>query len=151
SQFAAFAERFDRHCRDVLTHEQKQKVLWIDAEVQLGMLTNSVVDALESLEPHGIGNPRPLLLAGGVRILAEPRVVGERKNHLQTRVMQGGTALKGIAWNMAERGKSLVPNTLCSLAFHASINEWNGRREVQLEVKDFQLDEASEHAQPQPA
>ena len=54
---------------------------------------------------------------------------------------------KAIAWNMAERGKKLAPNTLCSVAFAPSINEWNGRREVQLEVKDFQLDEASEHAQ----
>ena len=59
--------------------------------------------------------------------------------------------VKAIAWNMAEQGKKLTANALCSLAFHPSINEWNGRREVQLEVKDFQLDEASEHAQPQPA
>jgi single-stranded-DNA-specific exonuclease len=147
----AFAERFDLHCREALTTEQLRKVLSIDAEVPLAMLTTRVVEALEMLEPHGIGNPRPLLLASGVRILGEPRVVGERKNHLQLRLMQGSAVVKAIAWNLAERGKPLLANTLCSLVFHPSINEWNGRREVQLEVKDFQLDEASEHAQPQPA
>jgi single-stranded-DNA-specific exonuclease len=36
---------------------------------------------------------------------------------------------------------------VCSLAFTPTINEWNNRREVQLEVKDFKLDEASEHGQ----
>ena len=77
--------------------------------------------------------------------------MGERKNHLQLRLMQGSVVVKAIAWNMAERAKSLAANTLCSFVFHPSINEWNGRREVQLEVKDFQLDEASEHAQPQTA
>lgn len=147
----AFAERFDRHCLAALSPEQFQKVLIIDAEVQLGMLTNSVVEGLEALEPHGVGNPRPLLVASGVRVLGDPRPVGERKNHLQIRLEQGGTVVKAIAWNMAERGKALSANTLGSFAFHPSINEWNGRREVQLEIRDFQVDEASDHARPQPA
>lgn len=146
----AFAERFDQYCRTALTAEQLRKVLWIDAEVPLAMLSTHLVETLEMLEPHGIGNPKPLLLASGVRILGEPRAVGERKNHLQLRLSQGSAVVKAIAWNMAERGKPLVANTLCSLVFHPSINEWNGRREVQLEVKDFQLDEATEHAQPRP-
>ncbi len=47
---------------------------------------------------------------------------------------------------MAERGKVLTPGKLCSIAFHPSINEWNGRRDVQLELKDFQLEEEV-HAQ----
>ena len=34
----------------------------------------------------------------------------------------------------------LTPETVFSVAFHPAINEWNGRREVQLEIKDFQLD-----------
>ena len=28
----------------------------------------------------------------------------------------------------------------CSIVFHPSINEWNGRREVQLELKDLVVD-----------
>ena len=41
---------------------------------------------------------------------------------------------------MAERGKALAAGIPCSLVFHPSINEWNNRREVQLEIKDFSLD-----------
>jgi single-stranded-DNA-specific exonuclease len=41
---------------------------------------------------------------------------------------------------MAERGKILTPGKVCSIAFTPSINEWNGRRDVQLELKDFQVD-----------
>jgi single-stranded-DNA-specific exonuclease len=92
-----------------------------------------------------------VLVANGVRVLGDPRVVGARQNHLQIRFAQGATSAKAIAWNMSDRGKKLTAGALCSVAFHPSINEWNGRREVQLEVKDFQLDEASAHAQTQPA
>jgi single-stranded-DNA-specific exonuclease len=40
---------------------------------------------------------------------------------------------------MAERAKKLTAGSVCSLAFAPSINEWNGRRDVQLEVRDFQI------------
>ena len=149
--FPEFADRFDSHCRGALSAEQLQKTLNIDAEVLLGQLTPAVIDEIERLEPYGVGNPRPLLVANGVRVVGEPRVVGPRQNHLQIRLAQGAASVKAIAWNMADRVKKLAPGTLCSVAFHPSINEWNDRRDVQLEIKDFQLDEASVHAQPQPA
>jgi single-stranded-DNA-specific exonuclease len=145
--FESFAAEFDRYCRSVLTAEQLHKVLSIDAEVPLGMLTLRVVEEIEALEPHGIGNPRPLLVASRVRVVGEPRGVGEHKNHLQFRVAQGGAAVKAIGWGLAERGKALAAGVVCSLAFTPTINEWQNRREVQLEVKDFKLDEASEDAQ----
>ncbi len=128
-----------------------EKVLNIDAEVMLGSLSLKVVEELERLEPFGISNPRPVLIASRVRVLGEPRVVGARKNHLQLKLAQGAVVVKGIAWNMADRFKTLAADTIVSIAFYPSINEWNGRREVQLEIKDVQLEEASEHAQLQPA
>ena len=139
--FPTFAQRFDERCRSSLTPEQLQKVLQIDAEVPLGVLTLSVVEELEKLEPYGMGNPRPLLLASQVRIVGEPRPVGELKNHLQLRLLQGNTQVKGIGWNLAEKGKDLKPNMFCSVVFHPSVNEWNRRREVQLELKDFAIEE----------
>jgi single-stranded-DNA-specific exonuclease len=135
--FPTFAQRFEERCRGSLTAEHLQKALVIDAEVPLGVLSVHVVNEIERLEPHGIGNPRPLLLASQVRITGEPRVVGEFKNHLQLRLVQGNAQLKAVGWNMAEKAGELTPNTSCSIVFHPSINEWNGRREVQLELKDL--------------
>jgi single-stranded-DNA-specific exonuclease len=143
SHFPTFAQRFEERCRTRLTPEQLQKSLLIDAEVLLSMLSLHVVGEIEQLEPHGIGNPRPLLLASGVRVVGEPRPVGEQKNHLQLRLIQGNTQLKAIGWNMAEKAKDLKPNSSCSIVFHASINEWNGRRDVQLELRDLAVEEAS--------
>ena len=145
--FEAFAELFDSHCRGVLSPEQLQKSIHIDAEVPLGILTLKVVESIDALEPHGIGNPKPILVANGVRVVGEPKVVGPRQNHLQVRFCQGDVTFKAIAWNMAERGKVLRPGKLCSIAFHPSINEWNNRREVQLELKDFRLIDEESHAQ----
>ena len=140
SHFPIFAQRFDERCRSALTDEQLQKSVIIDAEVMLSMLTLPVLGEIEKLEPHGMGNPRPLMMASQVRVVGEPRLVGEQKNHLQLRFVQGNTQLKAIAWNMAEKAKELRPNTSCSIVFHVSINEWNGRRDVQLELRDVVVD-----------
>jgi single-stranded-DNA-specific exonuclease len=144
SRFADFAKRFDDHCRATLTAEQRQRVLAIDAEVPLGMLTLRVVEEIESLEPYGIGNPRPLLVANHVRVVGEPRLVGQRKNHVQLRLGQEKLSLKAIAWNMADRCKSVKADSVCSIAFHPSVNEWNNRREVQLEIRDLVLEAPAE-------
>jgi single-stranded-DNA-specific exonuclease len=138
-QFAAFADRFLGHCGRTLTAEALERALTIDAEVPLGVLSLRVVDEIEKLEPHGVGNPRPLLLAHDVMVAGEPRAVGEQKNHLQLKLRHGDAEYKAVGWNLVERGKCLVAGAVGSFVFHPSINEWNQRREVQLEIKDFAL------------
>ena len=107
-----------------------------------------VVEELDRLEPYGIGNPKPLLVASRLQVVGQPRVVGDQKNHLQLRVRQGDVIMKAIGWNMAERGQVLEAGCHCSLVFHPSINEWNNRREVQLEIRDFSLDAQAAVAEP---
>ncbi len=144
AHFPAFAELFDHHCRGALSVEQKEKVLTIDAEVMLGMLTLKAVEEVESLEPFGIGNPRPMLVANRVRVLGEPRIVGDRKTHVQIKFVQGNVVVKAIAWGFAERLKGLTGGELVSIAFHPSINEWNGHRQIQLELKDLRIERNGE-------
>ena len=107
------------------------------------------VEAIENLEPYGIGNPRPLLVADNVQVVGEPRIVGERKNHMQLKLAQGNTVLKAIGFNMATRAADLPAGTVCSIVFEPEINEWNHRRDVQLHLKDIRT--ASDNAQAQPA
>ncbi len=139
---SAFAQLFEARCRSALTPEQLEKVVDIDAEVPLDVLSLKVVEEIDRLEPYGVGNPKPLLLASHVQVVGPPRLVGEHKNHLQLRLKQGNTVLKAIGWNLAEKGQALAAGSSCSVVFHPSINEWNQRREVQLELKDFTVDSA---------
>jgi single-stranded-DNA-specific exonuclease len=137
---ATFCQLFEERCRNTLSPEHLERVLLVDAEVPLAALSLRVVEELDRLEPYGVGNPKPLLVAGQLEVVGQPRIVGEQKNHLQLRVRQGDVIMKAVGWNMAERGKALVPGIPCSLVFHPTINEWNNHREVQLEIRDFSLD-----------
>jgi single-stranded-DNA-specific exonuclease len=113
--------------------------LVLDAEVPLSMLTLGLLADLDRLEPYGAENRRPLFLAGGLQVQGEPRKVGAGERHLSFRVMQHGTTLRAIAWGMAERIEELMSaEGACCLAFTPKLNEWQGRRSVNLEVVDFQ-------------
>jgi single-stranded-DNA-specific exonuclease len=134
---STFASAFEERCRRTISSEQLERVLTIDAEVPLGVLSVRVVEETDKLEPFGVGNPKPLLLASQLQVVAQPKIVGDHKNHLQLRLKQGDVIMKAIGWNLAERGQVLSAGSHCSVVFHPSINEWNGRREVQLEIRDF--------------
>jgi single-stranded-DNA-specific exonuclease len=113
--------------------------LVLDAEVPLAVLTPGLTDALAQLEPYGAGNPAPLLLAGDLQVVGEPRRVGGGERHLSFRVRQQDRELKAIAFGMADRAAELLSaGGRCCLAFTPKINEWQGRRSVDLEVRDFQ-------------
>jgi single-stranded-DNA-specific exonuclease len=78
-------------------------------------------------------------MAADLEIASQPREVGGHKQHLQLRFRQGGHEMKAIGWNMAEKGQSLSVGSRCSVVFHPSINEWNNRRDVQMEIRDIAL------------
>jgi single-stranded-DNA-specific exonuclease len=113
--------------------------LVIDAEVPLAALTPGLADAIGQLEPYGAGNPQPLLLAGDLQLVGEPRRVGGGERHLSFRVRQQGCELKAIAFGMADRAPELLSDGgRCCLVFTPKINEWQGRRSVDLQVRDWQ-------------
>lgn len=143
----AFAEVFEGHCRATLAPEQLRKTLFIDAEVPLSTLSLKMVEAIESLEPYGCGNPRPVLMSENVRLIGAPQLMGEKNTHARLRFSQNGATLSAVGWRMGERFASMAPGSQCSVAFEPRINEWQGRRTVQLEIKDVQLaDGAENHA-----
>jgi single-stranded-DNA-specific exonuclease len=113
--------------------------LVLDAEAPLGVLSLRLLGDLDRLEPYGADNRRPMFLTGGLRVLGEPRKVGQGERHLSFRVSQGPVTLKAIAWGMAERAAELMSaGGACCLAFTPKRNEWQGRTSIDLEVSDFQ-------------
>lgn len=110
--------------------------LAFDAYVDLDELSFELLEALELLEPHGVGNPAPLFVARGVRLSG--RAVGRDGAHFKLSVAAPwGAAFDGIAFSLAESlGGRIDDGALYDVAFAPEVNVWNGRRSIQLNVKD---------------
>jgi single-stranded-DNA-specific exonuclease len=127
-----FGTVFEETACRVLTEEQLQPTLFYDGEVLIEELDLGPVEELDRLAPFGAGNPQPHFMARGVRV-QQARTVGT--NHLRFIARQGGYSCPCIAFGMAERVEELSGEL--DLLFAPQINEWQGRRSVQLRVKDL--------------
>src|SRR5262249_41161052 len=113
--------------------------LVLDAEVPLSALTPGLFESMKQLEPYGAGNPQPLFLAGDLQVLGEPRRVGGGERHLSFRLRQGSRDVRAMALGMGEGAEELMSaEGKCCLVFTPKINEWQGWRSVELEVRDLQ-------------
>jgi single-stranded-DNA-specific exonuclease len=71
----------------------------VDLQLEPRWVTRELVEALEQLEPHGVGNSTPTFLLRDVRIQVAERF-GRDRNHLRVNLADG---LQGIVWRGTER------------------------------------------------
>lgn len=142
----AFRADFCEYAASGITAEQRVAELWIDAEVGFGELSLPSVVELERLAPFGQSNPRPLLCASGVTLAGPPQKMGGGGRHLSLKLSQHGVTFRGVAFGGGDWADELagVEGPL-SVAFRPVINDFRGRRSVELQLADWQV------AQPAPA
>jgi single-stranded-DNA-specific exonuclease len=128
---AAFVERFDEVARGMLGDADLTPDLNIEGELVPDEITVGLAEAVERLSPFGMGNPEPVFMVKGATVVSR-RVVGE--NHLKLRLTAGGNLFEAIGFNMAHHE---FPSDRIDAAFSLDINEWNGRRSLQLRLRDF--------------
>ena len=135
----AFRDEFCSYAAARLDGRNRRSLLTIDAEIPLNVLTLGLMRGIEALEPHGLGNQRPMFLTSGLKVVGDPRKVGGGERHLSFRVRQNnGPILKAIAFDMADRVEELMSHSgECCLVYHPKINEWQGRTSIDLEVADL--------------
>ena len=129
-----FRERLNELARQNLKPEQLKPSLKMDAEVNLSELTMERVEELAQLEPVGQGNAAVRLAVCGLGHHRAPQRMGRENQHAKFRVTDGQHILEAVWWNC---GRALWPDGKFDLAVTASINDYQGRRTVQLKVLDW--------------
>ena len=135
----AFAEAFIAHANRTLTAADLVPTLALDGTIRLADLTEPLVQSLEDFSPFGVGNPRPRFATGLVQLAGEPRRVGKTGDHLMFSVSENGTVRRAIAFRQADRIGPLLDARACRLACEPYVNEYRGRRSVELRVADLRF------------
>jgi single-stranded-DNA-specific exonuclease len=134
SRIAPFRERFEEEVRSRITAEAFVPVITLDAETSFGALSLDAVEELEKLEPFGMGNPTPAFLSTGISVI-DIHPLGRSGEHLKLQLEQGGKKLAAKAWRQAEALAHLAPGQRIDLAYKPEVNNWKGRKSVELIVK----------------
>lgn len=130
----AFRIRMNHLARGSLAREHLQASLRLDAEVGLEEMTFDAVLRLAQLKPTGSGNPSVQFFARNLLHQRPLQRMGADKQHVKLWVTDGTTAHEAVWWGA---GNESLPVGRFDLAFAPQINEYNGRRLLQLKVLDW--------------
>jgi len=130
-----FRQRLNELARRRLKPEDLQPLLHLDAEAGLDELSPEMLQALARLKPTGQGNPGVQFCARNLTHHRPLQRMGADKQHVKMWVTDGGTVQEAVWWN---GGKASLPVGKFDLAFVPQMNQFNGRRTVQLKVLDWQ-------------
>src|SRR5215207_6882580 len=129
-----FVERLKEIAKTQLGGKDLRHLLSADMETSLSHLNFEVLDHLEYLEPTGYGNPYAVFVSRDVKVRSS-RTVGAEGRHLKvTFDDEHGSNLDAIGFRLGHLQSSL-PQRL-DILYHIELNEYNGRKSLQLNLKD---------------
>jgi single-stranded-DNA-specific exonuclease len=131
----AFAERFNEVALERLEPADLVRELRVDLELPLAAATDDLEKLLRHMEPFGIGNPGPLFVARGVRLMSNASRIGANGVKFAVEAPQG--ALEAVGWGVAERSGELRAGAMVDIAYKLERNEFRGRSTLQLGLVDF--------------
>ena len=139
----AFKLRFEEVVNNTLSPEVMTPEIEIDAEIDFGKhITPKFLRILKQFGPFGPENNMPVFMSHSLVDTGYPRVVGT--NHLKFNVislLSRSRSFPAIGFQLGKhfpRVKKGEPFTIC---YTLEENYWNGRTDIQINVKDLRFDE----------
>jgi len=136
-----FRRRLNEHAASCLTEDDLIPAIEIDAEIGAKELGFGLSQDLSALEPFGAGNPRPVFMTRGFRVMSEPQIIKEQ--HLKMRVCgDDNRPFEAMWWRGVEEVEATPQmNQRIDLAYEFEANRWQGDIRLQLNVRDMRTSE----------
>lgn len=118
-------------------------IVKIDAEIDTSLLTIETYESIQKLKPFGTANPEPTLSIRSMNLF-NFSLMGKENNHMKLFLVDKSGYRFNAIWFSAtdsESSKSLKIGEKIDVAFTMSLNEWNGRKTVEMKVKDAKMSE----------
>jgi single-stranded-DNA-specific exonuclease len=127
----------------------------IDVPMPIHYISEAFIEELELLEPFGKGNQKPVFAEKNLNVLSA-RILGKNKNVLKFQVLNDmGTSLDALyfgnidsfeehireKYSQKELDKlyqSKENDVFLSVTYYPNVNEYNGRKSLQIIVQNFQ-------------
>ncbi len=132
-----FKEALSAYAREKLASEDTVPTLEADCEIRMSDATMELAEDLSLLEPYGTGNPVPVFVLRNLTVL-EMSPVGAGK-HTRFLLGDGKTQISAIFFGRNPLSLNLFVGDRVDILTNLDINEWNGRRTLQFNVRDIHL------------
>lgn len=136
-----FRSRINDIACTILSENDFKPELEIAVDLDLKKVNTKFWKLLTQFEPFGPENQQPVFVSRDVTIQGVPTIVGN--GHLKMRVKQEGSAVfDAIGFNMHDFEPMLrnCKKSTIDIAYMLEENHWNGRRTIQMRLKDIRVE-----------
>jgi single-stranded-DNA-specific exonuclease len=148
--FDPFCQCFEKYVQENINETSLVPQIKIDVALSLNDLNQKFYRIIQQLAPFGPGNMLPVFQVNELIDTGKSRIVGEK--HIKLDVVHKNTSgypISGIAFQQADKFNLIKSGsdyykkgnsekqTVFNLCFTLEENEWNGVKNLQLNVKDI--------------
>lgn len=135
-------QRLNEFAHASLTEENRIPVSNADMKCHLNDIHIEAIEQLERLAPYGNGNPIPTFVICGLRV--EKKIMfGKDNQHLKLLVRDPAEpqaeSKEALLFGNGVVADLISSSAVLDILVEIGINEWNGRRKLQLLVKDLRV------------
>jgi single-stranded-DNA-specific exonuclease len=135
SNFDAFSEKFESVVRASLKEEDLIPEVEYDLELNIGEITNELVQLVKRLSPFGPGNSVPVFRSNQLQASNSSRILKDK--HLKIQVVSPKGSIDSIGFGLAEHIMSVSDGKTFSACYNLEENTYNGRTSLQLRLQDI--------------
>ena len=103
--------------------------------MRLSELTGDTFSTIQKLAPFGSGNPSPVFLSRGTKVIGCQHI-GSNGKHIKMKIKQGDTLWDAIAFRLGESLAKVLHQPL-DFVYNLELNYWRGVETLRLNVLDF--------------
>ncbi len=134
-----FKKRFEDYVAANVDEKMLQPEIEIDARLMLKHIDYKFYRIMKQFAPFGPGNLSPVFQTDNLIDSGNARIVGN--NHLKLSVVHldiSGYPISSIAFQQAAQHYDYIKGGKAfNICYHIEENEWNGRKSLQLNIKDI--------------
>jgi single-stranded-DNA-specific exonuclease len=135
--YVRFKDAFEKAVASLSKNVEPVPSLEIDYELNFDMITESLIDELNSMQPFGPQNPEPVFYTKHIEI-AFSKIIGSRHLRLMVRQKNNSTPspILSAIWFNADQDIS-ERRFIKEIAYRLRKNYWNGGQSIQLVIEDI--------------
>ena len=138
-----FREKINEYARENLSSVDMTPTIDADCVIGFKDVNINLAQQLQQLEPYGVGNPIPTFILRNVWVNEISPISDGR--HTRLVISDGTSAITAMYFSNSPDSIGIYNGDRIDVLFNLDINEWLGRKSVQLIVKDIKVKENSQN------
>jgi single-stranded-DNA-specific exonuclease len=133
-QIDLFKQALTAHAEEAIDSKLLVPSITIDCQIDLDDISQELYEAIQQLQPFGLGNSQPLFAIENAPILSK-QIMGSASQHLKLLLKRPQDLPLPALWFGHGDQAALLDGTVSQLAFTVDQNTWKGRTSLQVLIK----------------